>query len=67
MIKTHLHLSTCVQSFGENKHIYTGPDSLVVRASASGAVGRRFVLVHAKPKAIKMVLVDSLLTLASKG
>ena len=43
MIKTHLHLSTCVQTSGENKHIYTGPDSLVVRASASGAAGCRFV------------------------
>ena len=43
------------------------PDSLVVRASASGAVDRGFGPGRAIPKALKMVLVAPLLRLALKG
>ena len=46
---------------------FTSPDSLVVRASASGTVGRRFAHQLAIPKVIKMVLAAPLLKLATKG
>ena len=52
-----------------SKHTPTtsGPDSLVVRASASGAVGRGFAPRPRHTKALTMVLVAPLLTLATKG
>ena len=48
-------------------HSFTGPDSLVVRASALGAVNRGSGPGCAIPKALKTVLVAPLLTLALKG
>ena len=45
----------------------TGPDSIVVRASALGAVSRRFESQPAIPKVIKMVMATPLLMLTTKG
>ena len=45
----------------------TGPDSLVVRASASGSEGRGFAPRLRHTKGVKMVLVAPLQTLATKG
>ena len=44
-----------------------GPDSLVVRALASGAVGRGFAPRSRHTKGVKMVLEAPLLTFALKG
>ena len=44
----------------------TGPDSLVVRASASGSEGRGFAPRPRHTKGVKMLLVAPLLTLATK-
>ena len=45
----------------------SGPDCSVVRMSASGAVGHRFMHGPCHIKGIKMVLATPLLTLATKG
>ena len=42
-------------------HVLTGPDSVTVRASASGAGGRAFDLGTRHPKYVKMVPVAALL------
>ena len=60
------------KGYGTTEYIFvlnsfTGPDSLVVRASASGAVGRGFASRSRHTKGVKMVLVAPLLTFASKG